>query len=118
MCPDRRINTWRTLACVALAGMWLIANQPLHVSDGRPHGCEGNQAAASPEIIQAPLQTGCQHAGVTCSAAAGCITVASALVPNRPTLLGFRTLARGCDVRLTAIVDLYGSGPPTPPPNS
>lgn len=112
------MNARRTLASVALAGMWLIANQPLHVVGERPHGCDGPDAAASQEVIAAHVQTGCQHAGVICLTATGCIPVAPALVPASMTLPGFLTPARSRDMPLTPITDLFQSGPPTPPPNS
>jgi hypothetical protein len=117
MTAERRTNARRTLACVALAVMWLMANQPLHVSDGRPHGCDGPDAAAS-QVIASPVQTGCQHAGVICLTATGCIMVAPALVPAGMTLPGLLPPACSCEVRLTPIADLFQSGPPTPPPNN
>lgn len=117
MTVERRTNARRTLACVTLAVIWLMVNQPLHVSDGRPHGCDGSDAAAS-QVIASPVQTGCQHAGVICLTATGCLTVAPALVPASMTLPGFLTPARSCDGRVTPIADLFQSGPPTPPPNS
>jgi hypothetical protein len=98
--------------------MWLIANQPLPVLEGRSHGCERPDAAASQEVVVAPVQTGCHHADMICFAAAGCVVVAPALLPTSMTLSWFETPGRRSDPKLTVVADLFQSGPPTPPPNS
>jgi hypothetical protein len=108
----------RLLAGAVLAGMLLIANRPLAALDGRSHGCERLDAAASQDVVVAPVQTGCHHTDVICYAAAGCVAAAPALLPTSMRLSCFQTPGRSRDARHTPVVDLFQSGPPTPPPNS
>ena len=108
----------RLLVSAVLAGMWLIANQPLPVLEGRSHGCEMPDAAASQEIVVAPVQTGCHQTDVICFAVAGCVAVAPALLPTRMALSAPEVPRSRNGLGITLAADLFKAGPPTPPPNS